>query len=742
MSSQPQHDWYTSSSTQQQWIPDGAQTDPVTPENEEITDQPTELHSTPNNNRTSARLSTQTDGDYRASDIWSANASTIAVPATANSEQSTDHVVIKEPERPSTTQHGKDEGAGTGADTIVDIEKQEPKEEEHKDEDGKINGRSKGKIAIIMLALCLAVFLAALDVTIITTALPTISEHFQSTAGYTWIGSAFLLANSASIPSWGKVSDIFGRKPMLLFANVVFMVGSLVAALSNSIGMLIAARAIQGVGGGGLIILVNIVIGDLFPLRIRGAFYGVIGAVWAVASSVGPIIGGAFTQAVSWRWCFYVNLPLDGLAFFILLIFLDIKTPKTPIIEGLKAIDWLGSMLVVGGTLMLLFGLQYGGVTSPWDSAEVLCLIIIGAFTLFLFGMWEWKGAKYPIMPLRLFAKVSNLATLSLVFLHGFVFISASYYLPLYFQAIRGATPILSGVYLLPTALALAVSSIGTGAFVAKVGKYLPPIYFAFFMMTLGIGLFIDFDAHSSWAKLIIYQIIGGLGVGPMFQAPLIALQAHISPRDIGTGTATLGFIRQLATSTSVVIGEVVYANQMEKKAGQLRAALGPQQAQFVTGGNAGASTQFIDQLGQPQKNIVREAFADSLMPMWIMYTCFSALGLIVMFFVRPKELTREHVETKTGIEAERANAEAAAMEREEKRASKRMSKASLAHPKRQSKLSFTSGKASHSQPDVPRSRPVSSEYSAGVAEDSKEKLSEEVPPVPQIPPNLERPRQ
>lgn len=163
-------------------------------------------------------------------------------------------------------------------------------------------GRSKGKIALIMLALCMAVFLAALDVTIITTALPTISEHFDSTAGYTWIGSAFLLANAASIPSWGKVSDIFGRKPMLLVANVIFMVGSLVAALANSIGMLIAARAVQGIGGGGLIILVNIVIGDLFSMRNRAAFYGLIGGVWAIASSIGPIIGGAFTQAVSWRW--------------------------------------------------------------------------------------------------------------------------------------------------------------------------------------------------------------------------------------------------------------------------------------------------------------------------------------------------------------------------------------------------------------------------------------------------------
>ena len=297
------------------------------------------------------------------------------------------------------------------------------------EEDSWHPGRSRGKIVVIMLALCMAVFLAALDVTIITTALPTISEHFHTASGYTWIGSAFLLANSASIPSWGKVSDIFGRKPMLLLANIVFMVGSLVAALSNSIGMLIAARAVQGIGGGGLIILVNIVIGDLFSLRVRGAFYGVIGGVWAIASSIGPIIGGSFTEKVSWRWCFYINLPLDGIAFFILLFFLDIKTPRTRLIDGLKAIDWVGSVTIVGGTLMFLFGLQYGGATDPWTSPIVICLIVFGVVTWVLFGIWEWRYAKYPIMPMALF-KGTRLAILGVVFFHGFVFISGSYYLP------------------------------------------------------------------------------------------------------------------------------------------------------------------------------------------------------------------------------------------------------------------------------------------------------------------------
>lgn len=561
-------------------------------------------------------------------------------------------------------------------DALEETKPDEEKGEEKKEGqmEGQMEGRSKGKTALIMLALCMAVFLAALDVTIITTALPTISEDFHSTAGYTWIGSAFLLANSASIPSWGKISDIFGRKPMLLFANVIFMVGSLVAALSNSIGMLIAARAVQGIGGGGLIILVNIVIADLFSLRRRGAFYGVIGGVWAIASSIGPIIGGAFTQDVTWRWCFYINLPLDGIAFFILLFFLDVKTPRTPILEGFKAIDWVGSLTIVGGTLMFLFGLQYGGVTAPWNSAMVLCLIIFGVVTWALFLIWEWKFAIYPIMPMGIFSSVSKVATLAVVFFHGFVFISGSYYLPLYFQAIRGASPIQSGVDLLPTAISLAISSIATGLFVKKVGKFLPPIYFGLFMMTLGYGLFTDFDASSSWTKLIIYQIIAGLGIGPLFQAPIIALQAHINPRDIGTATATLGFVRQLATSTSVVIGQVVFQNQMKKKAGTLTRVLGPKLAQQLGGGNAGANTQLIDSLPEKEKSVVRVAFADSLMPMWIMYTAFAGVGLIVAFFIHRKVLTSQHEETKTGLEAEREHAAERQAERAEKRESKRQS--------------------------------------------------------------------
>jgi EmrB/QacA subfamily drug resistance transporter len=385
--------------------------------------------------------------------------------------------------------------------------------------------RTRLQTTLIIAALASALFLAALDVTIVTVAIPTIAEQFNSTAGYTWIGSAYLLANAAAAPVWGKISDIWGRKPILLCAVAVFWVGSLLSAVSVNMGMLIASRAIQGIGGGGIVILVNICISDLFSMRRRGVYFGVMGIVWALAGGVGPIVGGVFTEKVTWRWCFYVNLPISGVGMLILTFVLKLKNPRTPIRAGLAAVDWLGVVTVVGGTLMFLLGLEFGGVTFPWASPTVICLIVFGVLVSGLFVIVEWKFAKYPIIPMRLFKVRSNVASLAVSACHGFVFISASYYLPLYFQAVLGASPLLSGVYVLPFSISLAVASSATGIFIRKTGKYLPCIIFGMTVMTLGYGLFIDLESRANWAKIIIFQLIAGIGVGPNFQSPLISLQ-------------------------------------------------------------------------------------------------------------------------------------------------------------------------------------------------------------------------
>lgn len=525
------------------------------------------------------------------------------------------------------------------------------------DDDAPEESRTRLQTILIMFALCSALFLAALDVTIVATAVPTIVAEFGSASGYTWIGSAYTLANAATVPSWGKISEIWGRKPILLCAVAVFWVGSLICALSVNTGMLIAARAIQGAGSGGIVVLVNIAISDLFSMRSRGVYYGILGMVWALSSAIGPVLGGAFTADVTWRWCFYVNLPISACGFFILVFVLKLHNPKTSIRDGLAAVDWLGSLLVIGGTLMFLFGLEFGGIDYPWNSATPICLIVFGIVTIGIFIVVEAKFAKYPVIPPRLFHNRGSCVAFGVCFCHAFVFIAGSYYLPLYFQGVLGASPLLSGVYLLPYALALSIMSAGVGIITKKTGKYLPQIIFGMFVMTLGFGLFIDLESTANWPKVILFQIVAGIGVGPNFQSPLIALQSSVDKRDIAAATSTFGFIRQLSTSISIVVGGVVFNNKMEEQYPSLLAALGPDLASQLSGSSAGGSVTVVGALQGEQGDVARAAYWTSLQTMFILYTAVSGVGLLISPFVGQRTLTKEHKEHKTGLHTLRVQA-------------------------------------------------------------------------------------
>lgn len=268
---------------------------------------------------------------------------------------------------------------------------------------------------------------------------------------------------------------------------------------------------------------------------------------------------------------------------------------------------------------MVLLGLEFGGSSFAWDSATVICLIIFGFVTACLFVVNEWKFARYPVIPLLIFRNRSNIATLVCVFCHGYVFISGSYFLPLYFQAVIGAKPLLSGVYLLPYAILLSLVTTFTGTYIKKTGKYLPPIIFGMVFMSLGFGLFISLGAKANWAKIIIYQLIAAIGVGTNFQSPMIALQSHVSPGHIAVATATLQFTRALSTGISVVIGGVVFQNSMKKKAAYLANVLGTTLANELGGLSAGASANIVDALPESQRSVVRLAYTESLRDMWYM---------------------------------------------------------------------------------------------------------------------------
>ncbi|KAF6839370.1 hypothetical protein CPLU01_01790 [Colletotrichum plurivorum] len=538
-------------------------------------------------------------------------------------------------------QRGSTEGSITTADeTVVAAGKTTPT-------------RSKAQTMILMLALCMAVFLAALDAVIITTALPTISREVgASDSGFAWIGAAYLLANAASVPFWGKVSDIFGRKPILVIANVVFMVGSLAGALARTLTTLVAGRAVQGLGGGGLMALVNIVLGDLFSPRERGAYFGMIGAVWGLASGIGPLIGGGLTENISWRWCFWINLPISGLSLLILVFFLKIHTPKTPLVRGLTAIDWLGTVVFTGATMMLLLGLQFGGVRDPWGSPTVVCLIVFGCLGFAVFALVERFAARYPLMPRSLFGDRSVVFCYAACFFHGLGFAAIAFFLPVYFQTVLGAGPIESGVWLLATALPLAVCTMAVGVGIRKTGRYNEIIRAAMAVTVVAFGLFTTFPARRDMVRLVLFQIVAAVGISPNLQALLIALQAIIKPGDVAAGTATFAFVRHVAIAVGVVAGQVLFQSEMGRRAGQL-AASGVVTPEVAARLGEGGSIALVKALGPEERAVVAEAVAGALSKVWILFCAAAGAGLVVSFGIRGVVLSGTHEVTRTGLEAE-----------------------------------------------------------------------------------------
>ncbi|KAL4947646.1 major facilitator superfamily domain-containing protein [Aspergillus filifer] len=291
-------------------------------------------------------------------------------------------------------------------------------------------------VAWTMLSLCLSVLLSALDLKIVTPAIPSIVSTFRTASGYTWVGSAYTLAHASITPVWGSVADIWGRKPIILIAMSVFLTGCVIGGLAPHMNALLVGRVIQGLGGSGMGTMVNVVVCDMFSLRDRGLYLAVTSLVWAVGSTVGPVVGGVLTTELSWRWCFWINLPVGAIAFLGLLFFMKVPNPRTPIAEGLKIIDWTGTLLIIGGSLMVLLALDFGDVVYSWSSATVVCLLVFGSFIMGLFIVNEWKIAKNPIIPFWLFTTPSKAAPYVVFACNSYVFIGLAYYLPLYAQSV------------------------------------------------------------------------------------------------------------------------------------------------------------------------------------------------------------------------------------------------------------------------------------------------------------------
>ncbi|KAJ8609922.1 hypothetical protein MRB53_038860 [Persea americana] len=433
---------------------------------------------------------------------------------------------------------------------------------------------------------------------------------------------------------YGQNVVIFGAgKLALLGAVFVFAIASLIAALSININMLVAARALQGAAGGGILILVSVCTSDLFSMRRRALFISLQGAVYAIAGSAGPLIGGAFAQYYTWRWCFWINLPFCGLS-FVLLFLMDTHDPKTPLMDGLKAMDWSGIVTMLAMSLLFLLGLEFGGAVFPWNSATVICLIVFGAVSIGAF-VWSEKRARYPLMPLKVFTILSNNAVIVLAACHSMVSIGIEYYLPLYFQSVKQESPFKSGLLMLPLIIIEAVTDVVSGVVISKTGRYREVIWVGVVAMTLGTGLYTMLWIDTPISHVIGIEIACGVGVALLFQAPMLAIQNTVKQEEVASASAALGFVRALSTATGVVIGGVVFQGSVGlRKNGSSGNDLLAHAAMNI--GKAGDG--------------VLPIYAWSVRNIFIFYACLSGVAVLASLFVKQGVMSEEHEETKTGI--------------------------------------------------------------------------------------------
>jgi EmrB/QacA subfamily drug resistance transporter len=488
-------------------------------------------------------------------------------------------------------------------------------------EDGRLTGAA---LRTVFTALMLGMFLAALDQTIVSTALPTIVGDLGGLNHLSWVVTSYLLASTVSTPIYGKLGDMMGRKPVFLAAILIFLAGSMLAGLSQSMGELIGFRALQGIGAGGLMVGAQAIIGDIVPPRERGRYMGLIGSVFAVASVAGPLLGGFLVDNLSWRWVFYVNMPVGALAVLIVSTRLHLHTPHRR-----HVIDYFGTATLSGGVGAVIVLTTWGGVEYAWGSSMIVGLGIAGVALLAVFVWWE-RRATEPILPLRLFRSSVFSVANAMGFTVGMAMFGAIIFIPLFLQIVYGATPTSSGLRTLPLMAGLLVAAILSGRAISRIGRY--KVFPVAGTAILVVGMYLLSRLAVGTAPWIAsaYMIVVGVGIGLVMQVLVLVVQNDARPEDIGVATSTATFFRSVGGAFGVAIFGTIFATRLAHRLADL-----PPSVTARLGGGVHLNPAQARHLPPKVHADFLSAFAHSLHGVFLFGMAMAAVPFVLSWFLK-----------------------------------------------------------------------------------------------------------